>query len=321
MRFDLCIVSMALAALPCAATAQSYATKPVRIVVPFPPGGGSDVLGRIIAQKLTEQIKQQVLVENRAGAGGTIGTEMAVRAAPDAYTLLFGSASEIAVNPFVYTRLTYDPARDLAAIAMVATTPLVVVVHPSLPVAGVKDLIALAKARPREINMASAGSGTFTHLAGELFMSSTATRFTHVPYKGVAPALTDLAGGQVQLVFVVPPAVTGLIAAGKLKAIAVAGSTRAAALPAIPTVAEAGVPSYEAVQWWGMFVTAGAPKELVAQLHAEIARALRAPDLVASFQKQGVEPGALSQQQFVDFVSAEVAKWGKVAKATGIALD
>lgn len=323
MKTVLRAVLTSLTALACAfvVNAQSYPSKPVRIIVPFPPGGGSDIIGRIIAQTLTERMKQQVFVENRAGAGGSIGTETAVRSTPDGYTLVLASASEIAVNPSVYTRLTYDPVRDLAPIALLAATPLVVVVHPSLPVRRLKDLIALARARPSDINMASAGSGTFTHLAGELFQSLTGISMTHVPYKGVGPALSDLAGGQVQIVFIVLPAAAGLINSGKLKPLAVAGTKRAEALPAVPTVIEAGVPGYEAVQWWGMFVTVATPREIVGQLHNEIAQAVRAQDVIANFAKQGVTPGAFSQPQFTNFVRSEVVKWSKVAKASGVKLD
>ncbi len=262
-----------------------------------------------------------MLVDNRPGAGGSIGTELAVRAAPDGYTLLVGSASEIAVNPSVYTRLSYNPERDLAPIALLATTPLVIVVHPSLPVTGLKDLIALAKARPGAINMASAGNGTFTHLAGELFMSLAGVRFTHVPYKGTGPALIDLASGEVQLVFIVPPVVTSFIGAGKLRAIAVAGTQRSVGLPAIPTVAEMGVPGFEVVQWWGLFVTAATPQEIVAQLYNESAMAIQTPDLIANFRKQGVVPGIFSRQQFVEFVKSEASRWRYVARSTGVRLD
>lgn len=312
-----------LAGLACAfaVNAQSYPSKPVRIIVPFSAGGGSDIIGRIIANKLTEQMRQQVFVENRVGAGGTIGIELAIRSAPDGYSLVLASASEIAVNPVVYTRLTYDSARDLAPIALVGVSPLVVMVHPSLPVKGVKDLIALAKARPGDIHMASAGNGTFTHLAGELFKSFTGANMTHVPYKGGGAAIVALLGGEAQVYFGALPSALPHLKTGRTRVIAVADKKRAEVLPRVPTVIEAGVADYEAIQWWGMFVTAATPVEIVGQLHNETARALRAQDIVAHLATQGVMPGALSRQRFGDFVRAEVAKWGKVARASGVKLD
>ena len=303
------------------AAAQSYPVKPVRLIVPFPAGGGSDIVGRIVAGKLTEQLKQQVIVDNRGGAGGSIGTEAAARAAPDGYTLVLASTSEIAVNPAIYSRLTYDTVRDLAPIALIASTPVVIAVHPALPVRTVKDLVALAKARPGDINMASAGNGTFTHLSGELFRSLTATSMTHVPYKGAPVALTALAAGQVQIMFSSLPAAMAFISAGKVKPLAVSTAKRAENLPNVPTVIESGVPAYEVVYWYGTFVPAATPRDVTGQLYSEIERALRAQEVVANLGKQGATPGALSQSQFSDFVKSEHARWGKVARATGIKLD
>src|SRR5687767_5376121 len=301
--------------------AQDYPARTLRLIVPFPAGGGSDIVGRIVAGKLTEQLKQQVIVDNRAGAGGSIGTEAAARAAPDGYTMVLASTSEIAVNPAIYTRLTYDTVRDLAPIALVASTPVVIVVHPSLPARSVKDVIALARARPGDINVASAGSGTFTHLSGELFRSLTATNMTHVPYKGAPAALIDLAAGQVQIMFSSLPAAIALINAGRVRPVAVSTARRAANLPDVPTVVESGVTEYEVVYWYGAFVPAATPREIAGQLHNEIARALRAQDVISSLGKQGATPGTVSQSQFSDFVKSEHARWGKVARATGIKLD
>jgi tripartite-type tricarboxylate transporter receptor subunit TctC len=303
------------------ALAQPYPARPVRLIVPFPAGGGSDIVGRIVAGKLTEQMKQQVFVDNRGGAGGSIGTEAAVRAAPDGYTLVLASTSEIAVNPAIYAKLSYDTVRDLAPIALIASTPVVIVVHPSLPVKSVKELIALAKARPGDINMASAGNGTFTHLSGELFKSVTGTHLTHVPYKGAPTALTDLTAGQVQIMFSSLPAAVGLINGGRIRAIAVSTEKRADNLPMVPTVAESGVPAYQVTYWYGSFVPAATPKDILAQLFNEVARALRAQEVAAALVKQGATPGALSQPQFSDFVKSEHARWGKVARATGVKLD
>lgn len=322
MKTRLLAVALAIAcAASASALAQGYPAKPVRLIVPFPAGGGSDIVGRIVAGKLTEQMKQQVFVDNRGGAGGSIGTEAAVRSAPDGYTLVLASTSEIAVNPAIYTKLTYDTVRDLAPIALIASTPVVAVVHPSLPVRSVRDLIALAKARPGDINMASAGNGTFTHLSGELFKSLTGTDMRHVPYKGAPTALFDLVAGQVQIMFSSLPAAVGLINAGRIRAIAVSTAKRAENLPEVPTVIESGVPAYDVTYWYGTFVPAETPKEILAQLYNEISRALRAPEVAASLGRQGATPGTLSQPQFADFAKAEHARWGKVARATGVKLD
>ncbi len=302
------------------ALAQTYPSKAVRLIVPFPAGGGSDIVGRILAQKLTELVKQQVFVDNRGGAGGAIGTEAAVRSAPDGYTLVLASTSEIAVNPAVY-KLTYDTTRDLTGIAMIASTPLVVIVHPSLPVKMAKDLVALARQRPGDVFVASAGNGTFTHLSGELFRTLANVKWTHVPYKGAPPALADLASGQVQVMFSSLPAAMGLINGGRVKAIAVSTVKRSDTLPAIPTVKESGVPEYEVEYWYGMFVPAATPREIVAQLYGSIAQALRARDVIGNLAKQGAVPGTLSQPQFADLVKSEVAKWGKVARDSGAKVD
>ena len=303
-----------------AVSAQAYPSKTVRLIVPFPAGGGSDIVGRILAQKLTDLLKQQVFVDNRGGAGGSIGTEAATRAAPDGHTMVLASTSEIAVNPAIY-KLTYDTTRDLTAIAMVASTPIVVIVHPSLPVKMVKDLVALAKARPKEIFVASAGNGTFTHLSGELFRTVANVHWTHVPYKGAPPALADLASGQVQVMFSSLPAAVGLINAGRVKAIAVSTVQRSDTLPAVPTVKESGVPQYEVEYWYGIFVPSATSKNIVARLHQEIMQALRAQDVIANLAKQGAVPGTLSQAQFTDLVRSEVAKWGKVARDSGAKVD
>ena len=300
---------------------QAWPAKPLRLIVPFPAGGGSDIVGRILAQRLSEQLKQQVVVDNRAGAGGSIGTEAAVRSAPDGYTLVLASTSEIAVNPALYSRLGYDTERDLAPLAMVAVTPIVVVVHPALPVQTVRELAVLARAKPGAINLASAGNGTFTHLAGELFRSMMAIQWTHVPYKGAPPALTDLVSGQVQVMFSTLPAAMGLITARRLKPIAVSAPARVATLPHVPTAKESGAPDYEVEYWYGMFTTAAAPKDIVAQLANEIAQALRSPEVIANLAKQGAAPGALTHTRFAEVVRTEVAKWGKVVASAGVKID
>jgi tripartite-type tricarboxylate transporter receptor subunit TctC len=321
-RFFLTLLGMlALGSAAPAVPAQSFPAKAVRLIVPFPAGGGSDIVGRIMAQRLTSQLKQQVFVDNRAGAGGSIGTEAATRAAPDGYTMVLASTSEIAVNPSLYTKLAYDTVRDLAAVAMVASTPIVIIVHPSMPLRTVKDLVSLARQRPGDVNVASAGNGTFTHLSGELFRSMANITWTHVPYKGAPAALADLVSGQVQVMFSSLPAAVGLINGGRLKALAVSTTNRSQTLAQVPTVIESGIPGYEVVYWYGIFVPAATSKEIVARLHNEIAQALRAPEVVGSLGKQGATPGTMSQTQFADFVKSEVVKWGKVVKAAGAKVD
>jgi tripartite-type tricarboxylate transporter receptor subunit TctC len=303
------------------AIAQSYPAKPVRLIVPFPAGGGSDIVGRIIAQKLTERLGQQVVVDNRAGAGGSIGTEAAVRAAPDGYTMVLAGTSEIAVNPALYSKLTYDTTRDLTPVAMVASAPMVVVTHPSLPVRNVKDLIALAKAKPGEINVASAGTGTFTHLVGELFRSMTNLKWTHVPYKGAPPAITDLASGQVQVMFSTVPAAMAFIKSNRIKPIAVTTQSRVAALPDVPTVIASGVADYDVAFWYGAFVPAATSKDIVTRLSDAIAQSIKSQDVITNLANQGVSPGTLTPAQFGDFVKAEAAKWGRVVKQSGAKAD
>ena len=308
-------------ALAANAFAQNFPAKPVRLIVPFPAGGGSDVIGRILAQKLGERFGQQVVVDNRAGAGGSIGTEAVVKAAPDGYTVVLASTSEIAINPSLYSKLNYDTVKDLAPAALVASTPMVVVVHPSLPVQTIKDLTALARARPGQINVASAGTGTITHLSGELFRSMVNVTWTHVPYKGAPPALTDLASGQVQVMFSSLPAAMAFIKSNRIKPIAVSSRTRAGALPAIPTVMESGVAAYDVEYWYGLFAPAATPRDVLARLGDETAAALKLPDTVTSLANQGAVPGQLGPALFAEFVKSEVAKWGGVVKLSGARAD
>jgi tripartite-type tricarboxylate transporter receptor subunit TctC len=303
------------------AGAQDYPIKPVRLVVPFPAGGGSDNVGRVLAQKLSEVLGQQVFVDNRAGAGGSIGTEAVVRSSPDGYTLVLASTSEIAVNPAIYSKLGYDTLKDLAPVAMVASSPMVLIVSPSLPVKSIGDFIALAKAKPGQLNVASAGNGSFTHLAGELFRSMTGLTWTHVPYKGAPPAIGDLAGGRVDAMFSTMPAAMGSIKGALVKAIAVSSKTRMPTLPDVPTVIEAGVPGYEPEYWYGVFVPAATPKEVVAKLADAVAKSVQSPDVAANLERQGASPATMTQPQFANYVKEEAAKWGKVVKDSGAKLD
>lgn len=302
------------------AFAQSFPTKPLRLIIPFPPGGGSDVVGRIIAQKLSERLGQQVVVDNRGGAGGSIGTEATVRSAPDGYTMVLASSSEIAINPHLY-KLDYDTIKDLTPVAMVASTPIVVVVNPALPVKTIAELIAYAKAKPGELNVASAGNGSITHLSGELFRSMTNVKWAHVPYKGAAPAITDLMGGRVQLMFSALPAAMPQIKSDRIKAIAVSTRTRAASLPDVPTIAASGVADYDVMFWYGVFVPTGTPKDVVTKLYDAIAESLKSQDVIDRLADQGAAPGSMTPAQFADFVKAEQSAWGKVVKDSGAKVD
>lgn len=302
-------------------SAQDYPNKPVRLIVPFPAGGGSDIVGRILAQKLGDRLGQQIVVENRAGAGGSIGTEAAVRSAPDGYTLVLAGTSEIAVNPAIYSKLTYDTVTDLIPVGMVASTPMVVVVTPSLPINNISDLVKWAKAKPNEVNVGSAGNGSFTHLAAELFRSMNGLTWTHVPYKGAPPALTDLASGRVQVMFSTVPAAMSLIKSNLIKPIAIAAPARDASLPDVPTVVESGIPGYNVQFWYGVFAPVGTPKDIITKLSANIGQVVKSQDVVDRLAKQGANPGVMSPAQFADYVKAESEKWGKVVKESGAKID
>ncbi len=302
-------------------SAQTFPSRPVRLIVPFPAGGGSDVVGRILAHKLGERLGQQVVVDNRAGAGGSIGTEAAARAAPDGYTMVLASTSEIAVNPAIYAKLSYDTLKDLAPVAMVASTPMVVIVTPTLAVKTVADLVALAKAKPGELNVASAGNGSFTHLAGELFRSMSNLSWTHVPYKGAPPAITDVVGGRAQAMFSTMPAAMSFIRSGLVRAIAVSAPTRVATLPEVPTVAESGAAGYDATYWYGAFVPAATPRDIIARLADAIGQTVRAQDVSDNLANQGAASARMPADQFDAYVKTEWAKWGKVVRDSGAKFD
>ena len=303
------------------ALAQGYPTKPLRLIVPFPAGGGSDIVGRILAQKLGERLGQQVVVENRAGAGGSIGTEAAVRSAADGYTMVLAGTSEISVNPAIYSKLTCDTARDLAAVAMIASTPMVVVVPPSLPVRNVNDLVELAIAKPGAVNVGSAGNGSFTHLAAELFRSMNGLTWTHVPYKGAPPALIDLASGRVQVMFSTVPAAMSLIKSNLIRPVAVSTQARAATLPDVPTVIESGIAGYDVQFWYGVFIPAATPRDLVAKLSDAVAQSVKDQWVIDKLAEQGATPGSMTQDQFAEYVRTEIAKWAKVVKESGAKVD
>jgi tripartite-type tricarboxylate transporter receptor subunit TctC len=314
-------LGMLLVAFAAGASAQAYPTKPIRLVVPFPAGGTTDILAREVAQRITEAWGQAVVVDNRPGAGGNIGSELVAKSLPDGYTLLMGTVGTHAINPSLYAKMPYDQVKDFAPVILVAGVPNVLVVNPSLPVSSLQDLIAYAKANPGKLNFASSGSGTSIHLSGELFKVMTGADMTHVPYKGSAPALRDLMGGQVQLMFDNLPSSLALIKAGKLKALAVTSTTRAAALPDVPTVAEAGLPGFEASSWFGVLAPAGTPPAIVAKLNGEIAKWLATPEAKEKLLSQGATAAGGSPEDFARHIAVETAKWQKVVKASGAKAD
>ena len=287
------------------------------MIVPSSAGGGSDIVARIVAPKLAERLGQQVVVENRAGAGTMIGSEVVAKAAPDGYTLLMG-LSTLATNPAVYRKVPYNALTDLAPITMVLAAPNILVVHPSLPVRSVKELIWFAQARPGELNFASAGTGTNPHLSMELFLSMAKLRMVHIPYKGSAPAMIDLLGGQVATM--TATMLTGIphVRSGRLRALGVTGAHRSSIAQELPTVAEAGVPGYEAVQWYGMLAPAQTPKEIITRLHRELIAVLQMPEVKERFAADGGDPAGNTPEAFGRYIRSETEKWARVVKAAGI---
>jgi tripartite-type tricarboxylate transporter receptor subunit TctC len=301
-----------------AACAQPYPVKPVRLVVTYTAGGPADIAARALAQKLAEMWGQQVVVDNRAGAGGIIGTELVAKAAPDGYTLLHGTAAGLIINPLLVKKLSYDTFRDFAPVSMVVIVPQLLVTHPALPATTLKELIALAKARPGALNYASVGIGSPNHLGMELLKSMAGVDMVHVPYKGATPAMADLIAGQVQLAFNGMASVLPQIASGKLKAIAIGSARRSPAAPDVPTVAEAGLPGFEYVAWNGNFAPAGTPTALVNRLSADIRKALAAPDVVQRLASLGSEPGGNTPAEFAAYVKADHARWARVVQTVGL---
>jgi tripartite-type tricarboxylate transporter receptor subunit TctC len=309
-----------VAALGCAAApavAQAYPTKPIRLISPFPPGGTTDILARIIAHKLSEALGQQVIVDNRGGAGGTIGAEAAARATPDGYTILIAHIGPLSMAPALYPKLGYDPVKSFSPISLLATVPNGLVVHPSLPVRSVKELVALARAKPGEVLYGSAGSGSLAHLAVVNMELLARVSFGHVPYKGGAPAVRELIAGQTSLTFAGIPQLRPHVEAGRLRLLGIGESKRIAALPNVPTIAESGVPQYEVTQWQGILAPAGTPVEIVSRLHAEIVKGIQSADVRQRLVADGVEPVGSTPQAFAAFIKSEVARWHPVVKASG----
>jgi tripartite-type tricarboxylate transporter receptor subunit TctC len=307
----------ALLALTAVVAAQDYPTKPVRLIIPFPPGGSNDVVGRVFATKLAERLGKQVIVDNRgAGAGGIVGTEVAHGAPPDGYTILIISLAH-AVNPWLY-KLPYDPIKGFMPIAMLGSGPVVLVVNPELPVKSVKELVDLAKQQPGKLQYASAGIGSFQHLSGELFKLTAGTNILHVPFKGGGPAMIDVIGGHTKVMFSSLVQTTPHIKSGKLRALGVGGLTRNPVLPDIPTIAEAGVPTYESVNWWGLVAPAGTPPAIVEKLHREIAAVQDNPEVQQQFANEGASVVKMSTAEFAQHMVKEMNKWERVVKEGGI---
>jgi len=313
-----------LLALAAGALAQSYPSRPLRLIVPFPPGGSTDILARALAQKLGENLAQAVVIDNRGGAGGTIGSEAAAKAAPDGYTIMMGHLGTLAVNVAIYKKLPYDPVKSFSPVCLMAIVPSVLVVNNALPVASAAELVAYAKANPGKLAYGSAGSGSTSHLTTEYFKLATGTDILHVPYKGVGPMLTDLVSGQLSMGLNGAPAVMPHVSSGRLRALAVSSLRRIPSLPQIPTLDESGVvglKGFEANGWYGIVAPAGTPREIVARLNAEIRRAVRSPELLARLDAEGAIPAADTPEAFAALIATEIARWAEVVKRAGVEMQ
>lgn len=314
------LVLAALMYLAGAAWAQDYPAKPVRVIVPFAPGGGTDLMARVVVQKLGETLGGTWVIDNRGGAGGTIGSDLAAKSPPDGYTLLVVSGAH-AINPSLHARLPYDTERDFAPITMITSGPGLLVVHPSLPARTVKEFIALAKARPGQLNFASAGIGTPPHLAGELFKTMAGIGMVHVPYKGNGPAYIDLLAGHVPVMFPTIPTAIPHVRAGKIRALAVTTAKRTAIVPELPTISESGVPGYDTSSWYGLLAPAGTPAAIVSKVQQGVARVLRSPEVGQKLKADGLELVGNTPEQFAAAIKSEIAKWAKVVKASGAKVE
>ena len=298
--------------------AQNYPTKPIRMICPFAPGGGTDFVARIVGKELNDALGQPLVIDNRGGAGGAIGTELAARSTPDGYTLLLGSAGPLAIQPGLSARLPYDPLKDFAPVTLVSSMPYVLVVHPSLPVKSMQELLALARAKPGQLNFASPGNGTTTHLATELLKMLAKIDVVHVPYKGVAPALTDLLAGQVQFMSGDLSSVLPQVKAGRLRALAVTGEKRSSFVPELPTIAESGVPGYAASGWFGVLAPAATPRGIITRLNAVIVKGIRGAEAHQRLAALGGDVVANTPAEFAAYIRADLAKWSKLIKVIGL---
>jgi tripartite-type tricarboxylate transporter receptor subunit TctC len=315
------VARLAASLLATAALAQGYPAKPIRLIVPFAAGGGNDSVARLVGKHLSDSLGQPLVIDNRPGAGGVLGAELAAKAAPDGYTLFLGGVGSHAINPNLSDSLPYDPIRDFAPVALLAQAPLVLVVHPSVPADSFKAFVALARARPGQLNYASNGNGSSSHLAAVMFDSMTGVDMVHVPYKGLSPALTDLLSGRVQLMFSSVVAILPHIKAEKLRGLAVTGNRRLPSIPALPTIAESGLPGYEASSWYGVLAPAGTPREIVARLNAELVKALAQPEVRTSLLAEGAEPIGGTPEQFAAHIRYEKERLGKLIREAKIRLE
>jgi len=315
------VVAIALLLSAADVPAQAYPSRSVRIIVPFPAGGGADFMGRAIGQKLGEALGQSFVIDNRAGAAGVIGTELVAKAAPDGYTLLLGTTGTHATNPAVLANLPYDSVKDFAPVSIFSNAPFILCVHPSLPVTNVRELIAFAKTHPNELTYGSAGIGSSTHLGFELFALTAGVKLRHIPYKGLPPAMIDLVAGNTTMVFDAIPSAMPLIKSGRARVLAVGSPQRSSAAPEVPTVAESGLPGYEIGSWYGLFAPAATPKDVVQRLSAETIKALTAADLRARFVNLGADPIGLSAEESAALLARELERWSKVAKQVRITAD
>jgi tripartite-type tricarboxylate transporter receptor subunit TctC len=315
-RAIVCAVT-ALLATAAANAAERYPAHPIRAIVPFAPGGATDIMARAISAKLSERLGQQVVVDNRAGGGGNIAAGIAARSAPDGHTLFFGTISTLATNVSTYRKLPYDPLRDFAPVTLTAISPMFVVTHPSVPAASYGELVALMRAKPGQLNYASSGTGGASHLMMELFLSQTGLKAVHIPYKGAAPALTDLIAGQVQMSLQQPPSALPHLATGKLRAHAVTSKRRIGTASEVPTTAEVGLPQFDVTSWQGVVVPKGTPASVVRTLHSEIRNALASRELQDRLIAEGSEPGGVAPEAFAEHIRREIARWAEVVKISG----
>jgi tripartite-type tricarboxylate transporter receptor subunit TctC len=314
--------ALALAAMHAGtASAQSYPSRPIRVIVPQPPGGGTDIVARVVSDKLSQQLNQQVIVDNRVGAGTVVGTDLAAKAAPDGYTLLMGLNANMAVNPSLFDKLSYDPIKDFTPVAMIVTFPFMVVVNNDFPAKSIAELIAIGKAKPGQFHFASAGNGTGQHLSMEYFKLLTKTNFVHVPYKGAQAAYADVISGQVPIFFDNIAAAMPQAKAGRVRAIAVTTAQRSPVAPDVPTVAESGLPGFEYHTWFGMWAPAGTPRDIVQKLNGEIRKAMASEDVRARFANLAGQPSDIKLSEIEPFVKAEIARWAKVVKEAGVKAD
>jgi tripartite-type tricarboxylate transporter receptor subunit TctC len=291
------------------------------MIVPYPPGGGTDIFARMLGAKLGDALGQQIVIENRAGAAGVLGADTAAKAPPDGYTLVVGQASNLAINPHLMSKLPYDPVKDFAPITLIATSPSLLIVHPSLPVRSVKDLVALAKVKPGAINYASAGNGSPGHLAAEYFKKVTNTDIVHIPYKGATPAMLDVIAGQASLYFTSPVAAQPYVQSGRLRQIAVTSAKRFPPLPDVPSIAESGYRDFDMTSWWGLLAPAGVPKEIVARLHDESVKALNTAEMKDRLASQGAMVVTDTPEQFAAYIKSEIANWGRIVAVSGARMD